>query len=58
MRISLFNLIGERVAELTGSLPCGEVELVWDCGAAAPGIYLAYVKATGTEKKLKLAITK
>jgi parallel beta-helix repeat protein len=56
--VTLFNLGGERVARVKSDLPAGPGELVWDCHAVAPGIYMARIKANGVEKTLKLAIIK
>jgi hypothetical protein len=58
-RILLYNMAGERVVELKGSLPSGTAELVWECGSVAPGIYLAQVMVDGVVRgKLKLAVVK
>lgn len=57
--VDLFNLSGERVAGLRDEFNAGAVSLVWDCSQAAPGIYIARVKAGATEKaKLKIAVAK
>lgn len=57
IRIVLFNLAGERVAELTGDLPVGVAPITWDCSGQAPGVYLARVFAGGKLlKTLKVAV--
>lgn len=59
VEISVYNLAGERVAELAGSLPQGPGELVWECGALASGIYLARVRINGEQKRrFKLAVVR
>jgi len=59
VEISVYNLAGERVAELAGSLPQGPGELVWECGALAPGIYLARIRINGEQKRrFKLAVVR
>jgi len=57
-RVTLYNLAGERVAAISASLAAGPGELVWECGSAAPGIYLARVNANGAERKLKIAVVR
>lgn len=57
VNITLYNLAGERVAAMAGEFNSGTASLVWDCGQAAPGIYLARIMEDGVEKaKLKVAL--
>ncbi len=47
---NIFNLSGERVAEVNATLPMGQGQSVaWDCRGASPGIYLARVVLAGEE---------
>jgi hypothetical protein len=59
-KIALYNLVGERVANLTASLASGSVRsMVWDCHDIAPGIYIAYLTVDGKELgKSKVAVVK
>jgi len=57
-KISLYNLAGERVAELSGELAEGSSEMVWECGSVGPGVYVARVKLQGSEKQFKIAIAR
>ncbi|NTV52152.1 MAG: T9SS type A sorting domain-containing protein [Candidatus Firestonebacteria bacterium] len=57
--VTIYNLSGERIADLKTSNGPGTARLVWDCSRTAPGVYLACVKVGGTEKiKLKVARVK
>ncbi len=57
VRISLYNMAGERVAELGASMLEGPGELAWECSSVAPGIYLARVVVNGeVRKRIKLAV--
>lgn len=58
VKIAVYNLAGERVAELTADLAAGPGQaLVWDCKGAAPGVYVARFLVNGTEKaKLKVSV--
>lgn len=59
VKIELYNLSGEQVAEVSGRLDSGKQVLVWNCQAAAPGVYLARISLEGKEKaKLKVAVIK
>jgi len=59
VRIAIYNVVGERVIELAGHVPAQTGELVWDCGAAAPGVYFARVKVGGKAATLiKVAVEK
>lgn len=58
-RIVLFNLSGERVAEVEERLGAGTQTLVWDCSSMASGVYLARLLADGKEiAKLKVAVVR
>jgi hypothetical protein len=59
LRVLLYNLSGEQVAQLSASLASGTQTLVWDCKDVAPGIYLARITLDGKEKAtLKVAVVK
>lgn len=59
VRISLYNLAGERVAELGDTLAAGPGELTWECGSVPPGIYLVRIQVNGKEtKQLQVAVVK
>lgn len=58
VRIELYNLSGEPVAVVEDSLPAGKGAVVWNCRAAAPGMYLARILLDGNEiGKAKVAVT-
>lgn len=46
VEIELFNLVGERVAEVKGAVAFGN-GITWDCRQCAPGIYIAQVSLQG-----------
>ncbi len=58
VKVVIYNLAGERVAELAGDFAAGRGQtLVWGCGDAAPGVYLARFMVNGAEKaKLKVGV--
>ncbi len=60
VKVLIYNLAGERVAELSGDFTAGRGQtLVWECGDVAPGVYLAVVLHDNKKKDtLKIAITK
>jgi len=47
VNLTVINLAGERIAEIKAQLPAGGGEMTWDCGAAAPGVYIAHVRVDG-----------
>jgi hypothetical protein len=50
VRVSLYNLGGERVADIAQRMPAGRDQAVaWDCRNAAPGLYLARIRVNGKE---------
>lgn len=55
VKLSVFDLSGERVAELDGSNELGENEVPWSCGHVTPGVYRCVLKvefADGTKTKV------
>lgn len=55
--VRIYNLVGEQVAELQGEARASQA--VWNCGDAAPGVYLAKLWVDGREwGKLKVAVLK
>jgi hypothetical protein len=57
VKVDLFNLAGERVMTLSGSLPAGQSAMDANAGKLAPGIYVARVLANGEElARVKVAI--
>ncbi|MEW6515589.1 MAG: T9SS type A sorting domain-containing protein [candidate division FCPU426 bacterium] len=59
VKVVLYNLSGERVAELSSEFGSGTQGLVWNCADAAPGVYLARILVNGDEKAtLKVAVVK
>jgi hypothetical protein len=60
IKVELYNLAGERVAELQAQAgSAGPVDLVWVCGQAAPGIYFSRVLVEGTElSKQRVAVVR
>jgi len=59
VRIALYNAAAERVGQLAAACPEGANELVWECGAAAPGVYFARVLVnSGRRKLIKLSVVK
>lgn len=60
VRITVFNVVGERVAELNSWLPAGRGQVVvWECVNHAPGVYFARIM-TGHEapQVIKIAIVR
>lgn len=50
VHLDIYNLTGERIAQITRALPAGRGQVLdWDCGSIAPGIYLVRVLADGNE---------
>ncbi len=50
VRVSVYNLHGERVAAVSQRVPAGRDQAVsWDCRNAAPGLYLARIRVNGRE---------
>lgn len=45
LTVTVYNLAGERVAELRGSFPAGAAQLAWDCRQAASGVYFVKITA-------------
>jgi hypothetical protein len=58
VQINLYNAAGRAVAQVSGNLPAGQGPgVVWHCGQAAPGIYLAQVRVDNQVREtLKIAI--
>lgn len=57
--VMIYNLNAELVAQVKEPLPAGRGVLVWDCRAAAAGVYLARVKAPGAETKtVRIAVAR
>ena len=42
--LSVFDLSGERVAQLDGTNAPGENEIAWNCGSVVPGVYRCILK--------------
>lgn len=57
-KVMIYNMNGERVAVIPVAASAGNIAYaVWDCRAAAPGIYFARLRQNGSEiGKIKLAI--
>jgi hypothetical protein len=60
VKVEIYNVLGERVAEIAEARQAGPGQtFVWDCQAAAAGIYFARIQVDGQEfDKKKIAITK
>lgn len=60
VKIIIYNMVGEKIAELLENLPVGHGQIIiWDCSQVATGIYIARVFIQGREvQKLKLALTR
>ncbi|NTV51705.1 MAG: T9SS type A sorting domain-containing protein [Candidatus Firestonebacteria bacterium] len=59
VRISIYNITGERIADLSSHLPSGTNDLIWNCRDVAPGIYLARMQAEGNgNQQIKIAVMK
>jgi hypothetical protein len=57
VRIVLYNVLAERMAELSASLPGGASTLEWNCRDVTPGIYLTRILVDGRETAtLKVAV--
>jgi len=55
--VVIYNLLGERVAEITAE-DSGR-DLVWDCSSAAAGVYLGVAYVDGKKvQTFKLAVLK
>ncbi len=57
VRIAVFNMNGECVANLEGAWSADNPKIIWNCKDIAPGIYLARIMAGNEEiTKLKVAV--
>ena len=57
IEISIYNLIGEKVAEIKAIGSSEFTTVDWTCGQVAAGIYLAQVRIDGMVKaNLKVAV--
>ena len=55
--LRIYNLAGENVAKVQGTLTGPAAVLDWDCSSAAPGIYMVRVFQAGEAKTLlKVAV--
>ena len=59
LKVQIYNLNGERVAVLSAP-PAGKVTtLTWNCGSAAPDVYVARLLQDGKEiGKTKVAVVR
>lgn len=59
MNLSVYNLAGQRVAELfDGEQPAGQHELSFDGSALASGVYIARLEAGSESRQVKLLLVK
>jgi M6 family metalloprotease-like protein len=55
--VTIYDITGEKIAELTGSSPGGvESEVVWDCSRFASGVYFANFEAKAADIDSKTLI--
>lgn len=57
--VAIYNIAGEKVAELRETLSNDRQRLVWDCRRIASGVYQVRVNVTGEkEERHKIAVTR
>jgi hypothetical protein len=55
--IRIYNMTGELVAQISGTVSADNNKVLWDCRGVAPGIYVVRITLpNGTVKKSKVAI--
>jgi hypothetical protein len=59
VKVVIYNMAGEKVAALAGTLAGPVGSLTWDCAQVGGGIYIARIYKNNSElAKLKVAVVK
>jgi len=57
VHLDIFNLNGEKIADISQTCQPGAANLVWNCTAVAPGVYFVRLRMEGNVlAKTKVAI--